>query len=184
MRIRIAQDRHIDEVVRLNGTLAVWEPFEWDSPSWIKRIVHIGNCYVATEASEVLGAACINRKGRDIMLSTFVVDETARGRGVGSRLFGAVKRLALDEGRAGIFVTSYVEYEAKGFYERCGMEASDVLTDQWGWQYWRFRMSLKTPVIEIPSHYHRQHLAYTPAQRSCAQTLKYARSLKSAWSRG
>ena len=96
--------------------------------------------YEAVDSGEVLGYAfceikcteenAIKRARRSLFIEDFCVDESARGRGVGSALFDYVKGVALDGGFDSVTlnVWSFNETAVK-FYESRGMSPLSTIME-------------------------------------------------------
>ncbi len=96
--------------------------------------------YVAVDSGEVLGYAfcevkcteenAIKRARKSLFIEDFCVDESARGRGVGSALFDYVKSVALDGGFDSVMLNVWRFNEsAVKFYEGCGMSPLSTIME-------------------------------------------------------
>ena len=86
---------------------------------------------VAEEDLRVVGLATVHifsvlNRSRDVAwLTALVVDEAARGRGIGRRLVEAVEAFARDSNCERLSVTTHEgRLDARAFYERIGLEAT------------------------------------------------------------
>ncbi len=102
-----------------------------DVPRRLERLTAGGRAVVllAERASGVIGLAtahvvCVLNRPRDVAwLTALVVDQSARGNGVGRALFAAVEEFALESGCERLSVTTQEQRtDARAFYPRMGME--------------------------------------------------------------
>lgn len=94
-------------------------------------IINIQSIYVAAEAGEVLGVACLAVLGHDMAeIRSLAVDPKAQGRGIGKLL---VERIIEETKKIGIAKLISLTYQVV-FFEKCGFEVinkSDMPQKVW-----------------------------------------------------
>jgi ribosomal protein S18 acetylase RimI-like enzyme len=89
--------------------------------------------FVAVSGDDAIGFAATRREGEDLELAGIVVRAEWAGRGIGSRLVGAVLDLARREGVAHVTVRTEIDNaRAIGFYESTGFTRGGRSTEQVG----------------------------------------------------
>lgn len=99
-------------------------------PSRLDRMHKIGAAaWVALDEEQIVGLvtahilAVINRTGDVAQLTTLVVDESVRGKGIGRALVDAVEEYARKAGCERLSVTTHLDREgAHAFYARMGFD--------------------------------------------------------------
>lgn len=102
-----------------------WHP-EW-RPDVLERAIDSANglTFVSEEAGQIIGFACAHDVGFLGYLSSLVVAEAARGRGIGAALVRRVEHALAARGCA--VLIGDVWKDALGFYQALGWSAPDVV---------------------------------------------------------
>jgi GNAT superfamily N-acetyltransferase len=134
LRVREAEPGDLEAITNLVGQLgypseegAVAQRLERlaaDPRSWV---------YVAVDAERVVGLASVHvmpileRDDPTARITAMVVEEAARGSGVGRALLERLEEVARDEGCGRIYLkTRYEREEAAAFYRRMGFEDTSL----------------------------------------------------------
>lgn len=128
VRIRPATAADADAIGRLLGELG-YPTAPADVPARLAAVEREGGAALVAEGAEELLAVAtvarqvsLHRAGPGAYITAFVVDERARGRGVGRMLLEAVERWACEHGHVRLTVTSHENRSgAHAFYERAGL---------------------------------------------------------------
>jgi ribosomal protein S18 acetylase RimI-like enzyme len=134
LRIREAEPRDLASIVDLVGQLG----YPSDQPAVAQRVERLSAdpsswVYVALEGERVVGLAAVHvmpvleRDDPIARVTAIVVDEGARGRGVGKALLARLEELARASGCDRIDLTSRYDREgAADFYRRMAFEDTSL----------------------------------------------------------
>lgn len=123
MTIERMQPEHMLQVLALQQTLV---PFELSAAN-AETLENNDDCYVAVarEADTILGTAtgicCHGLGGNFLVVEDFIVEESLRGKGIGTMLMAELDRFAVRKNCIyAILVSSGFRTNAHRFYKKCG----------------------------------------------------------------
>ena len=134
LRIREAEPRDLESIVDLVGQLG----YPSDEPAVARRLKRLSAdpsswVYVAVEGERAVGLAAahvmslLERDDPIARVTAIVVDQGARGRGIGRALLGRLEERARASGCDRIDLTSRYDREgAAGFYRRMSFEDTSL----------------------------------------------------------
>ena len=131
MKITLATQRDVPAIVVINSRLVLpnREPdsFYWTQKGWISEQVEGEKMYVVEDRDEICSAMCLKEELLDkLEIETLAVKEGMDRSGFGRVLVNFAIEEARNRDKSQLVVRSLKDFNARGFYERCGFSVSEV----------------------------------------------------------
>lgn len=135
--IEPADIQDLESIERINKQLHLDDPdFKWDQKEWISEEIRNGNFFVLRQNGLVCGAICLIPKEGQLTIETIAVDKEKQRIGFGRKLIEFAFNNARKGNMTKVGVGSFIYYEAKDFYLKCGFRL--VKTAFWCTSYYNF----------------------------------------------
>lgn len=119
MQIEKANKEDIEDIMELNKLFYIDIPeFRWGTLRWVEN--ELDNYFIIKDDNQTYGAICLLLTKDGYCVETIAVQEKYQRKGIGRKLINFAKAYTKNKGQAKLKVESFCEYNADGFYEKCG----------------------------------------------------------------
>jgi GNAT superfamily N-acetyltransferase len=131
------------KVIHRKDALKLFRALDRLAPIWLEytdletvdEAIENHQVKVAVEDDKIVGVIALVPRKNHLSIGALFVDSKRRKQGVGSKLIKAAIKAAKKLGKPRITVATAFEYNAKGFYEKCGFYRTRTYHDCWALSY-------------------------------------------------
>lgn len=138
-----AELKDAEAIQAINAVLHLDIPhFRWDQLEFISEEINKGHYYVLKRDHAIVAAISLFDLNDAIVIDTIAVAKTHQQRGLGRKLIEFAEAMAKQKYKSEVRVSSFIEYNNRGFYEQCGFKALPKTQIFHGYLYYDFVKSI------------------------------------------
>lgn len=96
--------------------------FHWHTAPTVLMAISKGLYFVAESEGRIVGILEVEPRRTDLWIEVVAVVPDCRKRGIGRQLVEHTRRLAREQGRTRVLVSTFRQYRAEGIYQALGFE--------------------------------------------------------------